>query len=35
MFLRESSRVLTGYRMCTGVAWAKFKEYLRKTGRYE
>jgi hypothetical protein len=35
MFLRESTRVFTGYRMLTGLAWTKFREYLRKTGRYE
>jgi hypothetical protein len=35
MFLRESTRLFAGYRMRTGVSWAKFREYLRKTGRYE
>jgi hypothetical protein len=35
MFLEESTTVFAGYRMRTGVAWTKFKEYLRKIGRYE
>jgi hypothetical protein len=35
MFLKEPTRVFAGYRMSTGVAWMKFREYLRKKGRYE
>jgi hypothetical protein len=35
MFLKESTRVFAGYRMRTAVAWTKFREYLRKKGRYE